>query len=66
MDRSKNETGIGDIMRAALAIAAKRRGILLRLRQALQNEDVAETIKLAKELCGLDDQGRNRTDSSIH
>lgn len=55
MDRSKNQTDIGSIMRAALAIAAKRRSVLLRLREALEKEDVAEAIKLAKELCGLDD-----------
>lgn len=66
MDRSKNRSEIGDIMRAALAIAAKRRGLLLKLREALQKNDVSEVVKIAKELCGIDEQGSNRTDSRIN
>jgi hypothetical protein len=66
MDRSKNRSESGDIMRAALAIAAKRKGVLLRMRQALQNDDLSEVVKLAKELCGIDEQGCNRTDSRIN
>lgn len=66
MDRSKSVSEIGDIMRAALAIAAKRKGVLLKLRQALQKDDLSEVVKLAKELCGIDEQGSNRTDSRIN
>lgn len=66
MDRSKNGSEITDLMRAALAIAAKRKGVLIRLRQALQKDDLTEVIKLAKELCGIDEQGCNRTDSRLN
>lgn len=53
-------------MRAALAIAAKRRGLLLKLREALHKDDLSEVVKIAKELCGIDEQGSNRTDSRIN
>lgn len=66
MDRSKNGSEIGDIMRAALAIAAKRRALLLKLREAVQKNDVSEVVKIAKELCGIDEQGSNRTDSRLN
>lgn len=66
MDRNKNGSEITDLMRAALAIAAKRKGVLLKLREALQKDDLSEVVKLAKELCGIDEQGSNRTDSRIN
>ena len=58
--------GLSHILEAALKVATNRRAILIRLREALQNDNVAEAIKLAKELCGIDDQGCNRTDSRVH
>jgi hypothetical protein len=65
-DGGYKEEETRDIIRAAIAIAAKRRVIFMRLRQALQNNEPAEAIKLAKELCGVDEQACNRTDSSIN
>ena len=53
MDSSKEQLDIKHVVQAALAIASRRREILLRLRKALEANDVAEAIKLAKELCGL-------------
>ena len=55
MDRSNTESEVKHIVRAATAIAARRKELLLRLRAALKESDLAEAIKLAKELCGLDD-----------
>lgn len=55
MDRSNTESEVKHIARAAIAIAARRKELLLRLRAALKESDLAEAIKLAKELCGLDD-----------
>lgn len=59
MDLERKEIDISHIVSAALAIAAKRREVLLRLREALQANDVAKAITLAKELCGLNEQERH-------
>jgi len=55
MDRSKEQLDIKHLIQAALTIAARRREILLRLKKALEANDVSEAIRLAKELCGLND-----------
>lgn len=55
MDRSERKVEIKQIVHAALTIAARRREILLRLRKALETDNVEEAIKLAKELCGLNE-----------
>jgi len=55
MDCSKKEVEIKQIVQAALTIASRRREILLRLRKALEKNNVQEAIKLAKELCGIDE-----------
>jgi hypothetical protein len=66
MDHSSKKIDVEHIIRAAMSIAARRRETLLRLREALKQHNDSEAIKLAKELCGLDDQGCDRTDSRIH
>jgi hypothetical protein len=53
MQSSEKDIDVKQIVQAALSIAAKRRETLLQLKQALEAEDVAKAIKLAKELCGL-------------
>jgi len=53
MQQSEKDIDVKPIIQAALAIAARRRDTLLQLKQALEAEDVAKVIKLAKELCGL-------------
>lgn len=58
MDSSKGQLDFRHLVQAALTIAARRREILLRLRKALEANDVQEAIKLAKELCGLNDKER--------
>jgi len=55
MDQSRKEVDLKRVVEAAINIAARRREILLQLRRALESNDVAEAIKLAKELCGLND-----------
>jgi hypothetical protein len=55
MDRSEKGSEIKHILRAASTIAARRREILLRLQAALKADDFAEAIRLAKELCGLNE-----------
>lgn len=52
---------------SALAIAEKRRDVLVRLRSALQANDVAALKAAAKELCGVDDEEESdRTYSGQH
>ncbi len=55
MDHTEKQVEIKQILHAALTIAARRREILLRLRKALEKNNVEEAIKLAKELCGLNE-----------
>jgi hypothetical protein len=66
MDRTKENSEVKAIIEAALAVASKRRDILMRLREALLNNNFPEALNLAKELCGLDEQRCNRTDSRIN
>lgn len=42
------------ILDVALAIAERRRNVLSRLRAALEAGQDAEALKLARELCGLE------------
>ena len=54
------------LIRTALAIASKRRDILERLREALQQGDNAQALELAKELCGgTHEEKSTRTDPCI-
>ncbi len=59
MDSQQKEIDIEHIVRVALTIAAKRRELLLHLRKALDEDDTAKVITLAKELCGLNEQERH-------
>lgn len=45
----------GNMADAALAICERRRGILRCLRDALLNERNDEALKLARQLCGIED-----------
>ena len=63
MPKDPSLTGLLDV---ALAIAAKRRDTLLRLRAALEQGDDVEALKLARELCGLNhEQESHRTHSRL-
>jgi hypothetical protein len=53
MESSEKAIDVKQVVTAALAVAAKRRELMLELRRALQAEDVGKVISLAKELCGL-------------
>ena len=66
MTRSNKEIDIERLIQAALAVAHRRRELLVRLRSALEANEVEKAITLAKELCGLDDQGCDRTDPRLH
>jgi hypothetical protein len=59
MDHREDEINIREAIQVALSIAARRQEILLSLREALKADDVARAIKLAKELCGIDEQERH-------
>jgi hypothetical protein len=56
---------IKKIVQIALSVSERRKEVLLRLREALEANDVAKVITLAKELCGLYDQERHRADSRL-
>jgi hypothetical protein len=66
MTRTNKEIDTERLIQAALAVAHRRRELLMRLRSALQANEVEKAITLAKELCGLDDQGCDRTDPCLH
>jgi hypothetical protein len=56
-----------DLVSTALAIAKKRRDTSERLREALKKGETAEALKLAKQLCGVDDEEESPgTHSSIN
>jgi hypothetical protein len=64
-----NATGesLSGLVDAALEIASRRRDTLARLREALKVGDEPNALKLAAELCGLDDeQQSHRTDKSVN
>jgi hypothetical protein len=57
----------GSLIDTALEIAARRRETLARLREALKAGDDAKALRLAAELCGLDDEQKShRTRKSIN
>ena len=59
MDSQQQEMDIEHIVEVAIRIAARRKELLLRLRQALEASDTEKAITLAKELCGLHEQERH-------
>lgn len=66
MNRTNKEIDIEHLIRAALSVANRRRDLLARLRLALEKNDIDGAITLAKELCGIDEQRRDRTDPRLH
>jgi len=46
---------LSSVVEAALEIAARRRDTQLKLKSALEAGDDAEALRLAKQLCGVDD-----------
>jgi hypothetical protein len=60
----RNLRGLVD---AAIEIACKRRKTLNRLRAALEIHDDAEALRVARELCGLEDEKTgNRVNPSFN
>lgn len=51
---------------AALEIAERRRNITAQLKEALRRQEQSEINRLAEELCGVDHEEGNRTDSSVN
>ena len=61
-----DRANISGLVDAALEIANGRRETLRRLREALEAEDNTEALKLARKLCGLDDEESYRTDPRLN
>jgi hypothetical protein len=60
---------VGNLVEAALAIAQERGEKVRALRTALQQDQCASALLLARELCGLqedDNEARNPASSRIH
>jgi hypothetical protein len=49
-----SQTSIGGLLDTALAIAAERRETLQSMRAAFERGDVADAVRFARKLCGLD------------
>ena len=62
----KPTTGVSGVFEAAREIARQRREILVQLRAALESGDQPNITRFARELCGLNDEKSNRTDSCIN
>ena len=54
------------LIEAALQIAQERREIMVKLRAALESGDGARALELARELCGVDYEKGNRTNSRVN
>ncbi len=66
-DSASGSLNLRGVLDAALAIARKRRDTLARLRAALENGNNSEALKLASQLCGLnDEQESHRTNPRIN
>ena len=63
-NNSEADGGLNGILDAALEIAQERRENLARLRTALENGNDPEALRLAKELCGLDNEKESRRNPS--
>ena len=60
------DPAVEELVNAALEISRKRRDTLAGLRTALEREDAAEALRLAKQLCGLThEKESHRTDSGL-
>jgi uncharacterized protein YpiB (UPF0302 family) len=55
-DKNFDKAALGGLVDAALDIAKKRKDVLRDLRAALQTHDTEEALKLARQLCGLEDE----------
>jgi hypothetical protein len=55
-NHSAGDAYLDSVLDAALEIARRRRDTLHRLRDALKTGNVPEVIRLARELCGVDDE----------
>lgn len=63
---SDEHDAMGGLVDAALEIANGRRETLRQLREALKAEDNTEALRLARRLCGLDEEESHRTDSRLN
>jgi hypothetical protein len=54
-----NEANLNGVVTAALEIAAKRSETLARLRAAVKSGNDAEGLKIARELCGVDNEQKS-------
>ena len=62
-ERQESVSGVVDVI---LAVAAERKSIQTRMRQALERRDDVLVLKLARELCGVSDEESNPTRPSIN
>ena len=54
------------VVLAALEISQRRRDTMRRLKAALEGGDDAGALEIARELCGIDHDERNRTNTHIN
>lgn len=63
----ENDSSLMGVLEAALEIASNRRDTLVRLRAALEQDNIVEVLKLARELCGFNhEQKRHRADTRVN
>jgi hypothetical protein len=63
----KNTSQVAGVFEAALEVGRRRRDLLEQMRKALENHNDQEALRLAKQLCGLEDeQKRNPTSAGIN
>ena len=55
-DQMSDVVSLAGVLNAALEIADKRRETLARLRAALEKGDDAEALKVARALCGVENE----------
>ncbi len=58
-DLMSDNLSLSGVLNAALEIADKRRETLARLRAALEKGDDTEALKVARALCGVDDEQKS-------
>ena len=61
-----SEDNMRGLLEAALDISRKRRDILVKLKAALEAGDDIKALELARELCGVDYEKGNRTNSRVN